>query len=316
LRYRARPSGIAYRTPVLIVPSLINRWYVLDLVPGKSFVEWLVARGHDVFLIDWGTPGPEDRYVTFDDVCDRYIGRALRIAASAGPRGEAHLLGYCMGGILTSIHAAARPERIASMVTLAAPVRFDGTGLLGAWTHSRTFDVGVLVDAFGNVPWPLMQASFHMLRPTLLLQKLVHVIDRAWDDESFEGFLALETWGNDNVSFPGECYRRYIEALYQRDELARGVFTLSGRPAKLSSIRCPVLAVTFEHDSIVPWRTAAELVDLVGSEDKRHLHLPGGHVGAVVSKSASKRLWPELAKFWSDRDELFPKGQSLRKHFS
>ena len=314
LRYRPRPEGVAYKTPILIVPSLINRWYVLDLVPGKSFVEWLVARGHDVFMLDWGTPGPEDRYVTFDDVCDRYVGRALRIAASSSPRGQTHLLGYCMGGILTAVHAAARPERVASMVALAAPIRFDGTGLLGAWTRSRTFDVGTLIDAFGNVPWPLMQASFHMLRPTLWLQKLVHVIDRAWDDESFDGFLALETWGSDNVSFPGECYRRYIEALYQRDELARGVFTLSGRPAKLSTIRCPVLAVTFENDTIVPWRTAAELVDLVGSDDKRHLHLPGGHVGAVVSRSASKRLWPELAQFWSDRDEVSQKGQSLLRH--
>ena len=78
LRYRPRASGLAFTTPLVLVPSLINRHYVLDLLPGKSFVEYFVARGHDVYCIDWGTPGDEDRYVTFDDVCDRYLGRALR----------------------------------------------------------------------------------------------------------------------------------------------------------------------------------------------------------------------------------------------
>ena len=74
-----------YKTPVLLVPSLINRWYVLDLGPGRSLIEWLVAQGHEVFCIDWGTPGDEDRYLTFDDVCDRYLGRAIRQVARRGP---------------------------------------------------------------------------------------------------------------------------------------------------------------------------------------------------------------------------------------
>jgi len=91
LRYR-RAAPASFATPVLLVPSLINRHYVLDLLPGKSLAEWLVARGHDVFVIDWGTPGDEDRFVTFDDVCDRAIGRALRKTASFGARGKAHLL--------------------------------------------------------------------------------------------------------------------------------------------------------------------------------------------------------------------------------
>lgn len=302
LRFRPRPDGVAYRTPILLVPSLINRWYVLDLMPGKSFAEWLVDRGHDVFVIDWGTPGPEDRYLTFDDVCDRYLGRAIRRSARAAGTEKVHLLGYCMGGILTAIHAAARPERVASLVQLAAPVRFDDDGLLARWTRTKTFDVDALVDGFGNVPWQLMQSTFHMLRPTLSLSKTVAVLDRAWDDQFLDGFLAIETWGNDNVSFPGECYRRYIKALYQDNQLVHGTFTLSGRPARLESIDCPVLAVTFEHDHIVPWRSASELVDRVASEDKHHVHLPGGHVGAVVSRGAKKRLWPQLAEFWEERD--------------
>ncbi len=311
LRYRPAPAALSggrtYATPVLLVPSLINRHYVLDLLPGKSFAGWLTAQGHDVYIIDWGTPGPEDRYLGFDDICDRYLGRAIRVTARTAGASRVHLLGYCLGGTLTAIHAAAHPERVASLCALAAPIRFRDDGLLSAWTNSPSFDVDALVDACDNVPWPLMQASFHLLRPTLQLAKFVGLADRAgraWNDEFLDGFLALETWGSDNVSFPGECYRRYIKELYRDDALACGTFRLSGRPADLANLRAPTLAVTFEHDNIVPWRSAAALIDLAGARDKQRIHLPGGHVGAVVSRAASQSLWPQLSAFFARHEDL------------
>jgi polyhydroxyalkanoate synthase len=172
--------------------------------------------------------------------------------------------------------------------------------------RTKSFDVDAILKAFGNVPWPLMQASFHMLKPTLNLQKAMHVLDRAWDDESLEGFLALEGWGADNVSFPGECYRTYIRALYQNDDLIRGDFTVTGTRVSLANIRCPLLVLTFEQDHIVPWQSAAALLDLVRSTDKSRIHLPGGHVGAVVSSSARTRLWPLLSEWGSSRDGAEP----------
>ena len=88
LRFRGTAR---YRTPILMVPSLINRWYVLDLGPTRSLIEWLVAQGHEVFCIDWGTPGAEDRYLTWDDIAGRYIGRALRMAARFSRSGSVHV---------------------------------------------------------------------------------------------------------------------------------------------------------------------------------------------------------------------------------
>jgi polyhydroxyalkanoate synthase len=306
LRYKPREEGVAFETPLLLVPSLINRHYVLDLMPGKSFVEWLVARGHDVYIVDWGTPGDEDRFVTFDDICDRAIGRAVRVAARMSGVEKVHLLGYCLGGTLTAIHAAARPERIASLTTLAAPIRFKDEGLLSKWTTTPEFDVNALVDGLGNVPWQLMQSAFHLLRPTLGLAKAVGVIDRAWDDEFLDGFFALETWGNDNVSFPGEFYRRYIDELYRNDRLVAGTFALSGSPVHIEAIECPTYVVTFEHDDIVPWQSAKELFDRAGARDKEWLHLKGGHVGAVVSRAAMKGLWPKLSDWWATHDRAVP----------
>ncbi|MFL5322291.1 MAG: PHA/PHB synthase family protein [Myxococcaceae bacterium] len=313
LRYTPRPGGPRYRTPVLLVPSLINRHYVLDLMPGKSFAEWMVAQGHDVYIIDWGTPGPEDRFLSFDEICDRYLGRAIRKVAATSPSGKAHVLGYCLGGTLSVIHAAARPEHIASLVALAAPVAFKDDGLLTSWTGSAQFDVGAVTDAFGNVPWQLMQAAFHMLRPTLNLAKAVGIVDKLDNDEFLDGFFALETWGNDNVSFPGEAYRTYIEELYRGDALMKGTFALSGTPVRLENISMPTLAVTFEHDNIVPTASAAVLLDRVSASDKTRIHLNGGHVGAVVSRSAAKTLWPQLSGFWAARDGSEPKRRTVKQ---
>lgn len=302
LHYLPKEGVARKRTPLLLVPSLINRHYVLDLMPGKSFAEYMVAQGHDLWIIDWGTPGPEDRWLTFDDVCDRYLGRAVRHVARTSETGTTHLLGYCLGGTFTTIYAAARPEKIASMIAVAAPIQFADDGLLSAWTRSSTFNVDAMINAFGNVPHQLMQSAFHLLRPTLNLSKAVHLIDRAWNDEFLDGFLALETWGNDNVAFPGECFRKYIGDLYRNDALVKDTFVLSGVQAKLGNIKCPVLAVTFEHDNIVPWKSAAILIDRVSSTDKERIHLNGGHVGAMVSSSAAKGLWPKMSAWLTARD--------------
>lgn len=311
LRYR-RAAATSAGAPVLLVPSLINRHYVLDLLPGKSLVEYLVGLGHDVFMIDWGRPAPEDRYLELADWCDRYLQRAVRRTCTAADARRVHLVGYCLGGTLAAIHTALRPQRIQSLTALAAPIDFHDDGLLSVWMRAKAFDPGAIAAGFGNVPWPLMQAAFHLLRPTQALRKLANLIDRAHDDEFVDGFVAVEHWGSDNVSFPGGCFAQYIGQLYRDNALAAGTLAIDGRRVDLAAIRCPTLAVTFADDHIVPWRGAATLLDRIGAPDKRHLHLPGGHVGAVVSRKAARSLWPTLARFWTDHDTAPPRAVALR----
>jgi polyhydroxyalkanoate synthase subunit PhaC len=300
LRYQGGSRSL--RTPVLLVPSLINRHYVLDLAPGKSVVEYLVAQGHDVYIIDWGTPGPEDRFLTLDDIALGYVGRAVRRVARDAWGRRVHVLGYCLGGTLAAMYTAHSPELVASLTALAAPVSFAHGGMLTTWSRSPGFDLGTLVEATGNVPWPLMQTAFHLLRPTLGLSKLVHAWDRGHDSEFVQGFFALERWGNDNVSFPGAAYADYIRRLYIEDALVRGEMRLGGEKLSLATITCPTLVVSFAHDIIVPKESAAPLLDLVGAKDKRHLELSGGHVGAVVARKAATTLWPELSRFFRDHE--------------
>lgn len=302
LRYRPRPQGLAFATPVLLVPSLINRHYVLDLMPSKSFAEFMVAQGHEVYVIDWGTPGPEDRYVTFEDIADRTLGRAARVVARRAEGRAPHALGYCMGGTLVAIHAALHPDAFSSILALAAPISFVDDGLLSGWTRTRTLDLDALVTATGLVPWQLMQGAFQLLRPTLGLAKAVNLVDRAWNDRFLDGFVAMETWANDNVSLPGEFYRTYIQELYRDDRLAAGTFRLGGRSVDLGRITCPVLVASFAQDAIAPAASCDVLVDLVGSTDKQVLPCAGSHIGGVTSRPAAKHLWPLLSQWWAARD--------------
>lgn len=289
------PQTPVVRHPLLLVPSLINRHYVLDLTPGKSFVEYMVARGFDVYCIDWGSPRPEDRFVTFDQVVDQAIGRAVRVAEQLSGVKKVHLFGYCMGGTLAAIYAALHPDKIQSLTAVAAPVAFDRAGMMGDWLRGGHFDIDAMIDATGVVPAPLLQASFQMLRPTLPLAKGVNLVDRAWNDKFLDGFLALETWANDNVGLPGEFYRRYVRDLYQRDGLATKTLTVNGRKVDLAAVRAPVLAVTFALDSIAPAPCCEPLLQWTQAARKEHVVFDGSHVGGMTSSPAAKTLWPQLA---------------------
>ncbi len=301
--YHFRGDTAPHGVPLLIVPSLINRWYVLDLRPGASLVEALVGAGFDVWLLDWGVPEAEDRFLDWDAVLVR-LGRAARRVRREG-RGEQKsdklaILGYCMGGTLTAIHAAQHADTLAALITLAAPIDFSRGGQLRHMVDPSWFDADAIADA-GNVAPSQMQAGFVALRPTLELGKLVSWPDLVLDAAAREGFLALDAWASDNIPFPAEAYRRYIRDLYQGNQLVAGTHRACGRAARLADIRCPVLAITASRDAICPPAAATALLDLVGSTDKETLQVPGGHVGAVVGSRAAREMYPALIRWLAPR---------------
>lgn len=300
LRFRRDPAAASDggALPLLLVPSLINKWYVLDLRPGASVVQALTAAGIDTFCLDWGEPGDEDRYLEWDDVVarlDRMIRRVLRVTGA--PR--VGLLGYCMGATLTAIEVALRPERVAAFVNLAGPIDFGQGGFLTHMTDPRWFDPEAIAAA-GNMQPAQMQAGFSMLRPTTALAKWVGLLDRAHDPAAREAFEALEAWAADNVAFPAAAYLRYIRDLYQRNELVRGEHHVAGRRVDLGAIRCPTLTVVAERDAICPPAAALALREHGGSERADVLSIPGGHVGAVVGSRAARELYPALSTWLRD----------------
>jgi polyhydroxyalkanoate synthase len=299
-----RPPGAAVvpinapKTPVLLVPSMINRWYVLDLREGYSLVEALVRSGFDTWLLDWGAPNDEDRFLSWEHVVAR-LARMFRAAQRHCGSRRLHVLGYCMGATLCGIQAALEPESFASLVNLLGPFDFSQGGNLALMTDPRWFDADAVADA-GNVAPQQMQSGFVALRPTQSLSKWVNRVDKAFDRKFRESDEALEAWASDNVAFPAEAYRTYIKELYQQNLLVQGAHRVRGKTVELSKIDCPVLTIAAERDAICPPSAAIALNSACGSKVKKTLRVPGGHVGAVVGSRAATHLYPKVVEFFQE----------------
>ncbi len=293
--YRFRPAATrapAGAAPLLLVPSLINRWYVLDLKPGASVAGALVEGGVETYLLDWGIAGDEDRYLSWDDVLGR-LARAVRKVRRDTGAAKVGLLGYCMGATLSTIHAALHPDETAALVNLAGPIDFSEGGFLRHMVDPKWFDVDAIADA-GNMSPSAMQSGFTALRPTQNLAKLVNYVDKMHDPAAREAFDILDEWATDNIPFPAEAYRRYIREIYQENQLIQGTHHVAGRRVDLRAIRCPVLTITADRDAIVPPRAALALAERSNASETEHLTVPGGHVGAVVGSRAARSLYPAM----------------------
>ena len=291
-----RPAGS--HLPLLIVPSLINRWYILDLREGATLAGSL-NQSYDTWLYDWGVPEDEDRYQSWERVLDK-LARAIRRVKAATGAPKVGLLGYCMGGTLCGIQAALEPDSIAALINLAGPFDFEKGGMLRTMVDPRWFDPNAIADA-GNVQPHQMESGFVALRPTLQLGKWVGYTGIMHDPAAKEAFTALDTWANDNTPFPGEAYRTYIKELYQENRLVRGEHWVKGQRVDLGRIHCPVLSIVAHKDNICPPEAAMGLNHNVGTKDREVLTVKGGHVSAVVGDTAKETLYPAIGRWLAPR---------------
>ena len=299
-----RSTPATHRTPVFLVLPLINRAYILDLRPGASFVEFLLGEGHDVFLIDWGTPGDEDRALDVTTIVTRYLPRAARAIQKDTGHDQMTVLGYCIGGALATCFAALHPEFVRNLVLLTAPLDFSDAGQFGKMTARGTFPIERLTDTFPTVPGQMPDIGSKLLNP---MASYVGTYRQLWDklaDPSFDvgGWQAMYRWVNDSVPFAGAAFRQWIVEFYQDNRLARDMLDMDGRPVRLSDIHCPVLNIAASRDTIAPRPTTSIVTSRVASTDTAEILIEGGHVGIVVGRSASQNLWPKVGVWLAAHD--------------
>jgi polyhydroxyalkanoate synthase subunit PhaC len=287
-----------FPVPILLIYALINRPYVLDLMPGNSLVEYLVSHGFDVYMLDWGTPGDEDKKLSFEDYVLDYIPRAVKKMLRASQAEEITLVGYCMGGTMTAMYAALFPDKpLRNLVLLTAPIDFtpDDMGLFGLMTSEKYLNPDRVVEAFGNVPGDLIDTGNRMVRPvTNYVGTYVTMWDRIMQDKSMDTWLAMSKWVNDGVAFPGEAFRMWIRDFYQQNKLVKGEIKLRGRQVDLSNITCPVLNIAGKKDHICTLPQAEATMQHINSQDKEFFIVDAGHVGLLTGSEAKKVLWPKL----------------------
>lgn len=290
--------------PLLIVFSVMGRSYVLDLRPGNSFVEWMLAQGHDVFLLDFGEPGPADAGNALETYVDDYLPRAVRAVARAAGTEAVDMLGYCFGGVLTTLTVAAHPSLpVANVALMATPMDFSGMGGLFRTLVEGQLDIDDIIDDTGNVPAEAVLRMFRTLKPTAAIANYATLWERLWDDEFVDGFQAMAMWARDQVPFPGEAARQGLDLLLRRNVLMEGRVMLGGREVSLASIDHPLLVIIAEHDHLVPPSAARPILDLVSSPDTTELLVPAGHIGLATGRQARGTTIPQLTRWLTERDQ-------------
>lgn len=278
------------KVPLLISYALVNRPYMVDLQDDKSIVRNLLARGEDVYIVDWGYPDRSDRFLTLEDYIERFLGGAVDHLRAAHGLDAINLLGICQGGAFSLCYASLHPEKIRNLITMVTPVDFHtDDNMLSNWT--RDIDVDLFVDTLGNVPADLMNMCYLTLKPwRLFVQKYVGLVDILDDKAAIEDFLRMEKWIFDSPDQAGEAFRQFIKQFYQGNGFVNGGITIGEREVHLGLVEMPVLNIFAEQDHLVPPDASRALKDLVGTDDYSELSFRGGHIGIYVSGRAQKEV--------------------------
>jgi len=275
--------------PLLIVPAWIMKYYILDLAPHHSLIRYLVGRGFTVFCISWRNPGAEMAQTGFDDY--RRLGpvMALDVIGSICGGARIHTLGYCLGGTLLSVTAAAmardHDDRLASFGLLAAQTDFSEPGELRIFIDETQLDqLDAIMARQGYLDARQMAGAFNML----------HARDLIWS-RMIKTYLLGETehpndlmaWNADATRMPARMHSQYLRALFLHNDLAEGRFEAAGGKISLAAIAAPIFAVGTEEDHVSPWRSVFKIHRL-NPGDVTFLLVSGGHNGGIVSEPGHK----------------------------
>ena len=287
----APQTGEVEKTPLLIVPPCINKFYLLDLGAGNLLVEYAVAQGHQVFLISWRSAVPEIGHLTWDDYLEKGPLKAVDIVLDITGAERTNALGFCVGGTILSCAAAvmaARQEgKLATITLLTTMLDFSDTGEIGLLIDDASVALReATIGRGGILPGKELAFTFGTLRANDLIWR--YVVDSYLKGATPDAFDLLY-WDSDSVSLPGPMYCWYTRNTYLENNVKEpGKTVQCGVPVDLSKIDVPVYLLASREDHIVPWKSAFRSTDLIGGEP-RFVLAASGHVAGVINPPARNK---------------------------
>ena len=314
IQYAPQTSEVE-KTPLLIVPPCINKYYLLDLGAGNSFVEYAVAQGHQVFLISWRSAVPEIQYLTWDDYLNLGALKSIEVVRDIAKVDQIHTLGFCVGGTILSCAAgvlAARGEdKLATITLLTTMIDFADTGEIGLLIDQNSVAMReATIGSGGILPGKELAFTFGTLRANDLIWR--YVVESYLKGATPDAFDLLY-WDSDSVGLPGPMYCWYTRNTYVENKIKEpGATTQCGERIDLSKVNIPIYLLASREDHIVPWQSAYRSKDLIG-RDPHFVLAASGHVAGVINPPARNRRshWVNDnlicdAKNWLERAEEKP----------
>lgn len=298
-----RDTEPTFKTPVIIVYALVNTYKMLDIQPDRSYIKNLLNAGLDIYLIDWGYPTKNDRFLTMDDYINGYINNCVDFIRKKNRLEKINILSICQGGTFSVIYASLFPNKVKNLVTHVTPIDFStNDGLLFKWSKDMDFDK--LVDAnHGLVPGEFLNQGFDMLKPMMKAQKQQTLTNSLDDKDKLLNFLRMEKWISESPDQTGECFRQFMKDLYQHNKLIKGELEVGGKKVNLKNLKAPLLNIYATEDHLVPPAASIPLNDYVGSTDKELYSFKGGHIGVFVGSKSQKELAPAVTEWLKKRDK-------------
>ena len=279
-----------HKEPILIVPAWILKFYILDLSPHNSMVKYLVDQGHTVFMVSWKNPDAADAYMGLGDYRRLGIMAPLDVVTAIAPNRKIHAVGYCIGGTLLTIAAAAMgrsgDDRLASLTLFATETDFSDAGELTLFIDDS--QVAFLQDIMwdkGYLDTKQMAGAFHLLRSRDLVWSRM-VRDYLLGDRRPPNDLMA--WNADATRLPFRMHSEYLEWIYLRNQLANGEYKVDGRPVSISSIRPPLFVVSTEKDHVAPWKSVYK-IHLQADTPITFVLTSGGHNAGIISEPGHPR---------------------------
>lgn len=288
-------------TPILVVYALVNRSYVLDLQPNKSWIRHLLMQGFDVYLLDWKSPARIDKYVSFDDYVNSYIDDCVEIVQNNNSSDKITLHGYCMGSSMSAMYTSLHQEKIQNLVTIA-PVIDTSKDTTVIANISKQMDIDKLVSYIGYLPPEKLYECYSILKPFKQgVNKYFNLIENI-DNETFvQNFLRIEKWLYDTPPIAGETIKQWINDIYKKNLLVKNQFKLGTTIVDLKKINVPLLNIVAEEDHLVSPECSVPLNEVVSSEDKRLIRFHTGHVGLIASSYSQNNVLPKVGQWIKSR---------------